>query len=182
MDVANGLEVSMIRIPNSALTLDFPSCDALAISFFIHFLLGHLLTSQTCSFSKTIWICNKDTGLKTALIHLPDSNTFQHVTLYLLVWKARTTRTHTGLALSLTTRWSVGLGYQWALCSPCCQRACNSHLSCHCLWGRRNSSEHTSALEIKGPFLIIFFLFVLTVYILSTTTTFPYNCGEEKKL
>lgn len=32
-DVANGLEASMILIPNSALTLDFPSCDALAIRF-----------------------------------------------------------------------------------------------------------------------------------------------------
>lgn len=32
-DVSNGLEVSMILISNSALTLGFPSCDALPITF-----------------------------------------------------------------------------------------------------------------------------------------------------
>lgn len=150
----------MILIPNSALTLDCPSCYALAIRFFICFLLGHLLTSQTCSFCKRVWICNKDTGSKTALIHLPNCSAFQHVILRPLVCKARATRTHTGLALTLTTRWSVGLGYQWALCSPCCQRACNSHISCQCLRRRRSSSEQISALKIKCPFFNhIFFLF-----------------------
>lgn len=61
----------MIRIPNSVLTLDFPSCDALAIRFLSASSLSTYSHLRPCSFSKTVLICDKDTGSKTAFTHLP---------------------------------------------------------------------------------------------------------------
>lgn len=88
-----------------------------------------------------------------------------------------------GPALTITTCWSVGLekGEPSMLL---CQHAGSSHLSCQCFVGRRNHSGQISPLKIEGPFYHVFSCFILTIYIPSTTTstTFPYNCGEGTKL